>query len=101
MSAVGSCRLPGVLVERYGLSSLSLRGAKRRGNLAVPGSITGKPRRKRNCLPEIATAPSGRAMTRQGSAALGAVRSSELALLLPLRGRERHAAPLQRDMLSH
>ena len=43
----------------------------------------------------------GLAMTRQGSAALGAVRSSELALLLPLRGRERHAAPLQRDMLSH
>ena len=34
---------------------VSLRGAKRRGNLAVPGSITGKPRRKRNCLPEIAT----------------------------------------------
>ena len=26
-----------------------------RGNLAVPGGITGKPRRKRNCLPEIAT----------------------------------------------
>ena len=25
-----------------------------RGNLAVPGGITGKPRRKRNCLPEIA-----------------------------------------------
>ena len=36
------------------LSSLSFRGAKRRGNLAGSGPITGKPRRKRNCLPEIA-----------------------------------------------
>ena len=39
------------------LSSLSFRGAKRRGNLAGPGPITGKPRRKRNCLPE--SAPQG------------------------------------------
>ena len=51
---------------------LSLRGAKRRGalsaqreevplgcNLAGPGWITGHSRRKRNCLPEIATAPLG------------------------------------------
>ena len=37
------------------LSDVSLRGAKRRGNLAVPGRITGHSRRKRNCLPEIAT----------------------------------------------
>ena len=41
------------------LPDVSLRGAKRRGNLAVPEWITGKPRRKRNCLPEIATAPLG------------------------------------------
>ena len=34
---------------------VSLRGAKRRGNLAVPGRITGYFRRKRNCLHEIAT----------------------------------------------
>ena len=34
---------------------VSLRGAKRRGNLAVPGRITGHSRRKRNCLHEIAT----------------------------------------------
>ena len=38
---------------------VSLRGAKRRGNLAVHSWITGRPRRKRNCLPEIATAPLG------------------------------------------
>ena len=38
---------------------LSFRGAKRRGNLAVPSPITGQPRRNRNCLPEIAAAPSG------------------------------------------
>ena len=38
---------------------VSLRGAKRRGNLAVLGRITGRSRRKRSCLPEIATAPSG------------------------------------------
>ena len=41
------------------LLDVSLRGAKRRGNLAVLGRITGRSRRKRNCLPEIATAPSG------------------------------------------
>ena len=38
---------------------LSLRGAKRRGNLAVPCWISRKLRRKRNCFPEIATAPLG------------------------------------------
>ena len=38
---------------------LSFRGAKRRGNLAVLSPITGQPRRNRNCLPEIAAAPSG------------------------------------------
>ena len=38
---------------------VSLRGAKRRGNLAVLGRITGRSRRKRSCLPEIATAPLG------------------------------------------
>ena len=40
-------------------SDLSFRGAKRRGNLAVHGWITWYSRRKRSCLPEIATAPSG------------------------------------------
>ena len=34
---------------------VSFRGAKRRGNLAVPGRIIGYFRQKRNCLPEIAT----------------------------------------------
>ena len=128
--------------------------AGRRGNLAVPGWITGNYRRNRNCLPEIATAPSGPrndtsggycgapapssgliplckalnerryrrnrsvrfyrhlvrtgsafprlprprwglAMTRQGSAAMGTVRRTELAVLLPLRGRAWLSPPLQ------
>ena len=37
----------------------------------------------------------GLAMTRQGSAAMGTVRRTELAVLLPLRGRAGHAPPLQ------
>ena len=40
------------------LLDVSLRGAKRRGNLAVHNWITGRPRRKRKRLLEIATAPS-------------------------------------------
>ena len=34
-------------------------------------------------------------MTRQGGPAVGTVHCIEFAVLLPLRGRERHAAPLQ------
>ena len=41
------------------LPDVSLRGAKRRGNLAVHSWITGRPRRKRNFLPEIATSAYG------------------------------------------
>ena len=37
------------------LPDVSLRGAKRRGNLAGPGRITGHSRRNCSCLPEIAT----------------------------------------------
>ena len=37
----------------------------------------------------------GLAMTRQGSAAMGTVRHTESAVLLPLRGRAGHAPPLQ------
>ena len=73
----GGERLAGWQCFRHGFygmrpPSLSLRGAKRRGalsaqreevplgcNLAGPGWITGHSRRKRNCLPEIATAPLG------------------------------------------
>ena len=45
---------------------LSLRGAKRRGNLAVPYRISRKLRLNRNCLPEIAASACGLlAMTRQ------------------------------------
>ena len=43
------------------------RPRRGRGNLAVPGRITGRPRRKRNCLPEIATSAFGLlAMTIRG-----------------------------------
>ena len=53
------------------LSSLSLRGAKRRGNLAVPYRISRKLRRNRNCLPEIAASAFGLlAMAHQGGAAV-------------------------------
>ena len=48
---------------------LSFRGAKRRGNLAVPSPITGQPRRNRNCLPEIAAAPSGPRNDKSGNLA--------------------------------
>ena len=50
---------------------LSLRGAKRRGNLAVPYRISRKLRRNRNCLPEIAASACGLlAMAHQGGAAV-------------------------------
>ncbi len=60
----GSDRLAGWQYLRYVFygvrpPSLSFRGAKRCGNLAGPGWITGKFRQNRDCLPEIATAPSG------------------------------------------
>ena len=38
-----------------------------RGNLAVPGGIIGKPRRKRNCLPEIAPQGHFLALRAQGA----------------------------------
>ena len=50
-------------------SGLSLRGAKRRGNLAVSGWITGKFRRNRNCLPEIAPQGHFLALRAQGATA--------------------------------
>ena len=78
-------------------SDLSFRGAKRRGNLAVLGRIIGYFRRKRNCLPEIATSACGLlAMTYQGSMAPGTVHCTELAVRLPLRGRAWLSPPLQR-----
>ena len=49
------------------LLDMSLRGAKRRGNLAVHNWITGRPRRKRKRLLEIATAPSGPRNDKLGS----------------------------------
>ena len=44
---------------------------------------------------EIAASLSLLAMTRQGGTAMGTVRRTELAVLLPLRGRAGHAPPLQ------
>ena len=53
------------------LPDVSLRGAKRRGNLAVHSWITGRPRRKRNCLPEIA--PQGHFLALRAQGATSAV----------------------------
>ena len=47
------------------------RPQRGRGNLAVPGRITGKPRRKRNCLPEIA--PQGHFLALRAQGATSAV----------------------------
>ena len=70
---------------------VSFRGAKRRGNLAVPWWITGRLWRKRNCLPEIATSAVGLlAMTRQGGAV---VHQSTSAVECPLLGAQ--GTPLQ------
>ena len=70
----GSDRLAGWQYLRYVFygvrpPSLSFRGAKRCGNLAGPGWITGKFRQNRDCLPEIATAPSGPRNDKSGSIA--------------------------------
>ena len=98
---------------------VSLRGAKRRGNLAVLGRITGRSRRKRSCLPEIATAPSGprndksegiaplnlcrdhcQSARRSLSAATGPVGAvshfNDSLFPAQVQRRERHAPPLQR-----
>ena len=100
---------------------LSFRGAKRRGNLAVLGRITGRSRRKRSCLPEIATAPSGprndksegiaplnlcrdhcQSARRSLSAATGPVGAvshfNDSLFPAQVQRRERHAAPLQRSI---
>ena len=68
------------------LPDVSLRGAKRRGNLAGPGRITGHSRRNCSCLPEIApqghflalraqgaTAPSGPRNDKSGAIAVLAI----------------------------
>ena len=100
-------------------SDLSFRGAKRRGNLAVHGWITWYSRRKRSCLPEIATAPSGprndksegiaplnlcrdhcQSARRSLSAATGPVGAvshfNDSLFPAQVQRRERHAPPLQR-----
>ena len=62
------CRSVQAIVKMVCTSELSFRGAKRRGNLAEPGWITWYSRRKRNCLPEIATSAVGLlAMTNLGA----------------------------------
>ena len=67
----------------------------RRGNLAVPGCIVGKLPAKSQLPSRDCHVASLLAMTRQGSAAMGTVRRTESAVLLPLRGRAGHAPPLQ------
>ena len=99
------------------LLDVSLRGAKRRGNLAVHNWITGRPRRKRKRLLEIATAPSGPRNDKLGSLmpmnlrcmickctrrslsaatdAIGIYHFNGGLYGLQVLRRERHAAPLQ------
>ena len=99
------------------LLDVSLRGAKRRGNLAVHNWITGRPRRKRKRLLEIATAPSGPRNDKLGSLmpmnlrcmickctrrslsaatdAIGAYHFNGSQYESGVHRRERHAAPLQ------
>ena len=55
------------IVDRAMPPDLSFRGAKRRGNLAGPGWITGYFRQKRNCLPEIAPQGHFLALRAQGA----------------------------------
>ena len=84
---------------------LSFRGAKRRGNLAVPSRITGYSRRNRNCLPEIAPQGHFLALRAQGAtSACGLLamtnRGGYYRFIVNLfqsfvQRRERHAAPLQ------
>ena len=99
------------------LLDVSLRGAKRRGNLAVHNWITGRPRRKRKRLLEIATAPSGPRNDKLGSlmpmnlrcmickctrrslsaatGAIGVYHFNGSQYESGVHCRERHAAPLQ------
>ena len=99
------------------LLDMSLRGAKRRGNLAVHNWITGRPRRKRKRLLEIATAPSGPRNDKLGSLmpmnlrcmickctrrslsattdAIGVYHFNGSQYESGVHRRERHAAPLQ------
>ena len=64
-------------------------------NLAVPGCIVGKLPAKSQLPSRDCHVASLLAMTRQGSAAMGTVRHTESAVLLPLRGWAGHAPPLQ------
>ena len=51
------------------------------------------------CVPRDCHVASLLAMTRQGGAAVETVHCIEFAVVLPLRGRERHAAPLQTPLV--
>ena len=74
---------------------VSLRGAKRRGNLAGPGWITGRSRRNRDCLPEIAPQGHFLALRAQGAtSACGLLAMTNLGSFR-LRMRATDAASLQ------
>ena len=60
-----------------------------------PVRIERRPVRIGNAFPRLPRPLWGLAMTRQGGAAMGTVRRTESAVLLPLRGRAGHAPPLQ------
>ena len=95
------CAAPFPLLRR---PDVSLRGAKRRGNLAVPGRITGKPSAKsqlppRDCTPRALprASRSGRHVglrpPRNDKSGGGHPRFIDGPLITPVQRRERHAAP--------
>ena len=73
---------------------VSFRGAKRRGNLAVQWWITGRLRRKRSCLPEIATSAFGLLAMTNLRASRHRMRTAKVA---SLHGAQR--APLQTQLV--
>ena len=77
---------------------LSLRGAKRRGNLAVLCWISRKLRRKRNCFPEIAPQGHSLALRAQGATAPSGPRNDKSGSIAPLNSCHQYCQPAWRSL---
>ena len=77
---------------------LSLRGAKRRGNLAVLCWISRKLRRKRNCFPEIAPQGHFLALRAQGATAPSGPRNDKSGSIAPLNSCHQYCQPAWRSL---
>ena len=77
---------------------LSLRGAKRRGNLAVLCWISRKLRRKRNCFPEIAPQGYFLALRAQGATAPSGPRNDKSGSIAPLNSCHQYCQPAWRSL---